>query len=90
MLHINFEFAQLISVDAQVRVMVAGPHMDAQLEQHVMHIDFESLRYVHVISIDVEVLVIIAGPHMDMQPDQHTMHLDFESLRNVQLISSNE
>ena len=59
-----------------------------QPQQHVMHIDFESLRYVQLISIDAQVLVIVAGSLKNMQPQQHAMHIVFESLRGcVQLIS---
>ena len=69
MLHNDFDslrYAQLLSIDGQVLVIVGGPHMDLQPEQHVLHSDFESTQR---ISIYEQVLVIVAGPHMDMQPE---------------------
>ena len=70
-LHTDFESTQRISIDTQVLVIVASPHMDVQPQQHAMHIDVESLCNVQLIFMNAQVLVIVAGPHMDVQPEQH-------------------
>ena len=54
-MHIDFESlrnVQLITINAEVLVIVAGSHMNMHSQQHEMHSGFEYLRCVQLISIN--------------------------------------